>query len=232
MRNDLTDITVILDGSGSMGSILDATIEGFNAFLAAQQKEPGDVRLTVIKFDSTWLPDGGRRQPVLEYLARAVDIKQFGGLTRSNYIPRGGTPLYYAQSVVIDQIGDRLAATPEAERPGKVMIATLTDGGDTDERSLPAAHSRAAVRAKTEHQRTKYAWDFTYLGANQDAEATAESMGILRGKAMNYGANDVQTRSAFASVSNYTRTIRGTAVQDLASVGYTDEDRAAQQPTP
>ena len=41
MRKDYTHITVILDRSGSMESIKDDTIGGFNSYLAASRPNPG-----------------------------------------------------------------------------------------------------------------------------------------------------------------------------------------------
>ena len=47
-----THITVILDSSGSMHSILNDTIGGFNAFLKGQKAAPGKATLTQVHFSS------------------------------------------------------------------------------------------------------------------------------------------------------------------------------------
>ena len=52
MRRDYTHISVILDRSGSMESIRDDTIGGFNAFLESQKSEPGTATLTLVQFDN------------------------------------------------------------------------------------------------------------------------------------------------------------------------------------
>jgi hypothetical protein len=52
MRQDYTHITVILDRTGSMESIRDDTIGGFNTFLKKQKTEPGTATLTLVQFDS------------------------------------------------------------------------------------------------------------------------------------------------------------------------------------
>jgi hypothetical protein len=51
-KNDYTHITVILDRTGSMESIRDDIIGGFNAFLEEQQKLPGKATMTLVQFDS------------------------------------------------------------------------------------------------------------------------------------------------------------------------------------
>ena len=46
-----TDITIILDCSGSMDLIKSSTIEGFNTFLRAHQAESTNVRISLVKFN-------------------------------------------------------------------------------------------------------------------------------------------------------------------------------------
>ena len=48
---DYTHIAVILDRSGSMESIRDDTIGGFNAFLNEQKQQPSKATLTLVQFD-------------------------------------------------------------------------------------------------------------------------------------------------------------------------------------
>ena len=48
MQPDSIHITVLLDRSGSMESIRDDMIGGFNAYLAEQQAEPGRATLTLV----------------------------------------------------------------------------------------------------------------------------------------------------------------------------------------
>ena len=54
MRADLTDITILLDSSGSMDSIRDDTIGGFNTFVAEQKKQPGKAVLTLVSFNTDY----------------------------------------------------------------------------------------------------------------------------------------------------------------------------------
>ena len=52
MRNDYTHISVILDRTGSMETIRDDTIGGFNAFLNEQKSAAGYATMTLVQFDS------------------------------------------------------------------------------------------------------------------------------------------------------------------------------------
>ena len=48
MKKDLCELVVILDESGSMGSLTNDTIGGFNTFLETHQKLPGEALLTLV----------------------------------------------------------------------------------------------------------------------------------------------------------------------------------------
>lgn len=79
MKN-LTDITVVLDKSGSMASIVTDTIGGFNTFLKEQQEQPNPAKLSLIQFDHEYF---------LNYSCK--DIKTVEPLNERTYVPRGTT---------------------------------------------------------------------------------------------------------------------------------------------
>lgn len=51
---NLTHLYFLLDRSGSMQSIRDDTIGGFNAFMAEQRQHAGDCRVTLAQFDDRY----------------------------------------------------------------------------------------------------------------------------------------------------------------------------------
>jgi hypothetical protein len=55
-------------------------------------------------------------------------INEVEPLNEVSYLPRGTTALLDAMGRTIDDLGQQLAAMPEAEGPGTVIIVTLTDG--------------------------------------------------------------------------------------------------------
>ena len=83
MNSDFTHITMILDRSGSMASIRDDTIGGFNTFLKSQQEAPGKATLTLIQFDT--------RDPY-EIIHLFRPLKQIPELTRTRPIPARPIP--------------------------------------------------------------------------------------------------------------------------------------------
>ena len=54
MRSDLTDITLVVDRSGSMAEVREDAEGGVNTFIGQQAKEPGEALLTLVQFDTEY----------------------------------------------------------------------------------------------------------------------------------------------------------------------------------
>jgi uncharacterized protein YegL len=182
-----TEIAFILDRSGSMQSMTQAAISGFNEFLKAQQNtlddhgQPIPATFTLILFDHEYLPIHNR-----------APIQDAGPLTLETYQPRGNTALLDAIGRTIDYIGCELAATPKPERPSKVIIAILTDGEENSSRQF----TMADINQRITHQTETYQWEFLFLGANQDAIATAARMGIDAHHSATFAVNEADIKAS------------------------------------
>jgi hypothetical protein len=171
MNKNLTEIAFILDRSGSMSRLAPAAISGFNHFLRDQQAAPGQARLTLVLFDD-------------EYLVPAdnVPVQEVVALNTDTYVPRNSTALLDAIGTTIERMGTRLANTLETDRPAKVIVAILTDGLENASEKFTWKQIAAMIR----HQTDKYAWEFLFLGANQDAIATAAGLNIASNNAATF----------------------------------------------
>ena len=116
MKENCARIAIILDRSGSMASVRESTIAGFNEFIRAQRQLPGEVMVKLVQFDDQY--DVVFDKPL-------ADVPE---LTQDLFVPRGMTALFDAQGKTIVALGEELAALPEAQRPSKVIVMTLTDG--------------------------------------------------------------------------------------------------------
>lgn len=183
MKENLAEIVCVVDRSGSMAGIREDAVGGFNAFLESQKKHPGEARLTLVLFDHEY-----------GLLHEGVDMQNVPPLDGDTYVPRGMTALLDAIGRTVDDVGKRLAATPESERPAKVIVSILTDGLENASRD----YGNLRVAAMIEHQREKYNWEFIFLAANQDAFATAERLSIRREDAIPYEASSEGIREAHA----------------------------------
>jgi hypothetical protein len=210
MKN-YTKIICILDRSGSMSSIIDDAIGGFNSFLKSQQDLEGEATMRVHMFDSEgW--NGGTK---IETPIKDTDIQNVIPLTRKTYSPRGGTPLYDAIGFITYDELDWLGNTPIEERPEKTICIILTDGQE----NASSTWNNDNVKKLISECREELDWEFIYLGANQDACFVAESMGMSKGNSFTYEATGEGVNDAYSTlnvaVSSYRKSKKGDKTDNL-----------------
>lgn len=201
MNNSLTEIIFIMDRSGSMTSIADDTIGGFNSLIEKQKTEEGECKVTTVLFNSdhTKLHD-------------CVDIKEISPMTKSQFTTYGTTALLDAVGDTINEVGARLAATPEEQRPGKVIVVITTDGYENASKEF----TQEQVKKMINLQQNTYNWSFMFLGANIDAEQVGRSYGIREGYSKTYTATTWGTQSVYNAV--------GQSLGCLRKCGFSQED--------
>ena len=97
-----------------------------------------------------------------------------------------GTYVYIAPDAMgrlITDAGAELAALPESERPGTVIVAIMTDGMENASKEWTGASIKALVSQQTD----VWGWTFMYMGADQDAVEVGTSLGIAADHAVTYG---------------------------------------------
>ncbi len=203
MRQDLTDITLVVDRSGSMTNMLADAEGGINEFITEQKAAEGEANLSLIQFDSEY-----------EFIHKGTPIKD---VPPYKLHPRGSTALIDAVGKAINETGERLNATAEADRPGLVIFVIVTDGGENSSREF----TNVMVKEAVERQTNDYKWKFIYIGANQDAFAQAGGLGVGRRYAANYSAR--KAREGYQLTSSKVRLMRG-----LARAGATDAELNTQ----
>jgi len=202
-KSDRSDITILLDRSGSMASVKSDVEGGFARLLDEQRRIPGECYLTLVQFDSQGIEPVYTARPIRE--APPVVLH-----------PRGMTPLLDAVGQTIEATGERLAGMPEPERPGRVLFVIITDGLENASRQF----TKAQVTRLVEQQRRQYSWQFIYLGANVDAFGEAGAMGITQSHAAHCVASPLGVADMFAMASHKLAEHRGG--RDLA---FSEEER-------
>lgn len=207
--NDLTHIYFLLDRSGSMQTIKTDTQGGFAAFIEEQRATPGRCQVTLAQFDD-----------VYEVVYSGVPIGEVPPLELQ---PRSNTALLDAMGKLITDAGTELAALPEEQRPGIVIVAIMTDGRENASREW----THPAIKALVEQQTKTYNWQFLYMGADQDAIEVGTSLGVADDYSVTYGRGS--TRKVMATTSGKVSSYRSARAADPNAVmdGYTREERAA-----
>lgn len=193
MRKNLTELVFILDRSGSMSGLEPDTIGGFNSMIAKQKSEAGQAVISTVLFDNT-----------SEVIHDRVDIQKIEPMTDKQYYVRGCTALLDAIGGAIHHIGNVHKYARDEDRPEHTLFIITTDGMEN------ASHKYSSDRVKEmiERQKTKYGWEFLFLGANIDAVETAGNFGIDAGRAVNYHCDSEGTALNYEVLSEAICSVR------------------------
>lgn len=203
MNTNLTDITLVVDRSGSMDSMKGDAEGGINAFIKEQKEAAGDALFTLVQFDTEY-----------EFLYSGTPIKDVRAYV---LVPRGRTALLDALGRAVNETGSRLEKMAEADRPGLVVFVIVTDGQENSSKEFKLAQ----IKEMIERQQSVYKWKFIFLGTNQDAFAEAGGMGIQLTGAANYTPATAQAAYRSSSKS-------ATRMRELAARGVEPEQIKAE----
>jgi uncharacterized protein with von Willebrand factor type A (vWA) domain len=184
-----TEIIAIVDKSGSMESIRDDSIGGFNAFIEAQRSAGGEARVSLLLFNDK-----------ISSVFTGLPIGAVPRLARETYVPSGGTALNDAIIDTISKNALRIAGNGWAD---KVIVCILTDGQENSSK-------RSTIEARqTIGLATEFQWEFVFLAANQDAFVTGAQYGFNKADTFNFAANAAGTADAYATMSGSVLRKRG-----------------------
>jgi hypothetical protein len=206
-RTELTHLYFLLDRSGSMQSIKSDIEGGFEAFVAEQRKAPGECLASLSQFDDVYevvYTD----KPVAD--VPPLDLR-----------PRNMTALHDAMGRLITDAGAKLAALPEDQRPGTVIVAIMTDGLENASKEWHAP----AIKSLVETQTTQYSWEFLYMGADQDAVEVGAGLGIAAANSITYSRG--KAKEAMAMSASKISGLRSRRMADPAAAmpAFTEEER-------
>lgn len=202
MKKNMTELVFILDKSGSMSGLEKDTIGGYNSMLTKQQAVEGDCRITTVLFNHNY-----------ELLHDRIDIRAVGSITLEEYKVGGSTALLDAIGKTIQKISNVQKHTAENYCAKKVMFVIITDGEENSSRR----YSIGKIKAEIERQKTKYGWEFLFLGANIDAIETADNFGIAADRAIDYIADSEGTKLNYKILERTVTSFResGAITEDL-----------------
>jgi hypothetical protein len=203
-KQGYTHILAIIDRSGSMAKIKTDTEGGFNSLVKEQATAPGECRFDIVQFDD-----------VYEVVHTNVPA---GAVPPFELVPRNTTALYDAIGRGSTELGARLAALPEDQRPDNVIVMVLSDGDE----NASVEFTSEMVAELIERQTKDYSWTFTFLGSNQDAVLTGAGLNIPMATSLTYEASGRGVGVAMASASSATLRSRSGG-----GYSYSKEERRA-----
>ncbi len=209
MKKNLTEIVFILDRSGSMAGLEKDTIGGFNSMIERQRAQTGEALISTVLFDST-----------TEVIHDRVSLQKIEPMTEKQYFVRGCTALLDAIGGAIHHIGNVHKYAREEDRPEHTLFVITTDGMENASRN----YSSDRVKQMIERQKTKYNWEFLFLGANIDAVETAGKFGIQADRAVNYHSDKKGTALNYEVLSDAITSIRASKSLNCDWKKRIDED--------
>ena len=209
MKNNATEVVFILDRSGSMYGSEDDTVGGFNAALAQQKQKEGTAYVSTVLFNDR-----------SEVLHDRIPIDEIPEMTRSDYLPAGGTALCDAVGNAIRHIRNiHKYARPE-DVPEHTVFLITTDGME----NASHRYSSSEIKAKIKRQTEKYGWEFIFLATNIDAVETAENIGIRRERAANYRQTREGVTKSYYAMSEAITGVRCGCADKIDLEEYLKED--------
>ncbi|MDD4657978.1 MAG: hypothetical protein PHW26_02920 [Eubacteriales bacterium] len=182
MKKNLTELVFILDKSGSMSGLEQDTIGGYNAMLEKQKALAGEALITTVLFDNNY-----------ELLHDRIDLRAVSPITEKEYYVGGATALLDAIGRTINKIINAHKHTAEEYRADKVLFIITTDGMENASRE----YNYNKIKGMVARQKSKYGWEFIFLGANIDAVDVAGRFGIAPDRAQNYHGDSEGTSLNF-----------------------------------
>jgi len=181
-------IIMVVDETGSMMRHKPVTISSFNEWLDSNRTKEEDEdyhpKFSLIKFNT------------VTKLQEYESVETAPRLTNENYSPNNMTALY-------DALGETLENYKEEN--DNIMVI-LTDGEENSSRKWTQKMIQEKIKMFTDEK----GWIFHYLGANQDAWAVGNSIGISDKKfTTTYSADDGGFDHAFAQNMVQTKCYRG-----------------------
>lgn len=210
MKQDLSELVIVSDRSGSMSSSREESQNAINRMISDQKDAEGECRLTFVEFDDLY-----------DIVHDGIDVKE-----APEYVlePRGLTALYDAVGKAVSTVGSRLAKTPEAERPALVTLVISTDGHNNASKE----YNRNQVAKMLKEQQEKYSWQVIFLGVEID-EQVAVDMNININNAVNIKRS--KSSAAYAMTSSKLMSARNAVVAgaDAKAVSgcmaYSDDEK-------
>ena len=195
---DDTNITIVMDCSGSMATIAAAMRRGVNSFMREQKTLPGKCTVSLIEFNSD---------------ARVVyEGKDIAVVQELDLRPSGYTALFDGVDLGIK--------TAQKYPAKKQIVVIVTDGEENSSRFASASQIKSRIADLTQGTDP---WAFMYFGVSENTFAAAASLGISASNVMSYDASAVGVQNATDHISKGTMAYRSNTRSATSLFGKPDK---------
>lgn len=186
-------VLFLLDRSGSMGIVRQATVDGLKTYVEGLRAE-SDLYLSLIQFDSNG--PGGYGSIDITETFDFTPIAEVAAVKSTDFVPRGGTPLLAAVCEGVK----RLEAVVRPQ--DKALFVIQTDG---DENTSPKEVTLEVVKNLLTAKQAEGNWTVVFMGADIDAWSASSGMAVAVGNTIGYQQNAASNNYAYLTTTNSTR---------------------------
>ena len=166
-----------------------------------QKKQEGECYVSTVLFDN-----------VSEVLHDRVKLSDVPEMTDRDYTVRGCTALIDAIGDAIRHIGNIHKYAREEDRPDKTLFVITTDGME----NASHRYTYDKVKEMVERQKSKYGWEFLFLGANIDAIEVAGRFGIAADRAVNFECDSAGTQLNYQVLGETVSLMRSCSASEVS----------------
>jgi hypothetical protein len=204
LNKNKTDITMVLDRSGSMKMMSNPAIIAFNAFVSEQQQVDEEACLSLVQFNQN-----------IERTFHTLSLNEVVELDHDTYIPRGTTALLDAIGETISNNHERLADETETQ----VVIVVITDGLENSSTRF----KRDQIKDLINECEADRGWRFIFLAADLTSVEAGQELGIKQERAFVMGRSGEDYDRSVKMVSKKMAYMR--QMKDPAHLDFTEEER-------
>ena len=185
---------IILDESGSMEVVKDATINGFrdlaSHMISISQEIPSQNHfISLITFNGDGIRNRLTMQPIIELAA----------ISNRDYKPYSTTPLYDAICKSVLTLKHELYGMNDYG----VLVTIITDGQENTSKEFSLKETKLLIENMSQDSR----WGFGLIGANIDLKETASSLSIPLIRTIEFAHTDVSVGDMFRRYGKAQKTL-------------------------
>lgn len=217
-KTNYTHLAFLVDQSGSMSSIKNDMIGGFETFIKDQKAEEGRATVSISTFNTIY-----QQQLV------ATDIQKVDTLMLR---PMGGTALNDSIARMITETEDFVTKLKNSKKKApRILFVIITDGEENASVEF-GRYSNGTTKIKDliERKTKENNWEFVYIGANVDSFTESKSRGMTN--SMNFTSDSHGVNTMYSNISASVKSYRKGGDLDLDNQVVTTSVKAEDVKAP